>query len=88
MQSGTLIDNGPIQFASSGGPANDVSAIVPRIDTSILRSSPGVSRLEILEHIRKRETLEGRMNESEVPGVMDSSSIADDRRQGFRIRFC
>ena len=27
------------------------------------------------------------MNELEVPGVMDSSSIADDRRQGFLIPF-
>lgn len=83
MQSDTLIDNGPIiQFASSEGPTDGVSAIVPRIGTSTLSSSPGFSRLDVLEHIRKRETLGEGMNEFEVPGVMNSSSMADDRRQG------
>lgn len=58
MQSDTLIDNGPIiQFASSEGPTDGVSAIVARIGTSTLSSSPGFSRLDVLEHIRKRETL-------------------------------
>lgn len=88
MQSDTLIDNGPIiQFASSEGPTDGVSAIVPRIGTSTLSSSPGFSRLHVLEHIRKRETLGEGMNEFEVAGVMNSSSIADDRRQGCRIHF-